>query len=320
MTLGSLRHRATLMPLVAVLSLVAGRARAQSGGASVELDQCPSELGAAVESALDVELSAASLDARRALADGTLRCALACDETGITAIVTRGVDRIEQRVESRGSGAPRRLAIALGELLEASSVPAPTADAPAVSPPSPAPPAPTPPERVPLRARLRLAGGVWLGGEPFVALGTLALGAEISPTPNVAIVLDASGALGAVSVTAARLDVRLLSAGLSLRLGGDVGPLWLGGGPALRGGAVLWTGTPHDPALGLGRDAIGGWLGVGAVAVAFVPLPDLPLRVGIEAEGGGIAVYSGALVLDALAQRIGGGWLELRIAADLTFE
>ena len=132
--------------------------------------------------------------------------------------------------------------------------------------------------------------------------------------------IGAAGTFGAADVAAGRLDVRLVSAGVSLRLGGELDALWLGGGPAVRGGVVLWSGAPADPTRAVGRETTGGWLGLGAVGAAFVRAGDTPLRVGLEAEGGGIAFHSEALVLGARGARIGAGWIEFRLALDLTFD
>jgi len=312
MKLGSLRT--VLLSLSTALGLFTGGARAQSLHATIALTDCPSELGVAVEAALDVELSMVDPEARRGLANGALRCALVCDESGTTAVVVHDGERTEQRILSDGPGHARRLAIALAELLDASSAVRLEIEVELELAPEPV----APPE--PLRVRLRLAGGGWLGGEPFSALGALELGVEIAPTSNVALVVGAAGALGAIDVEGGGLDVRLLSGAASLRFGGELGSFWVGGGPAARGGAVSWTGHPDDPTRAVGRDTTGGWLGVGVLVAAFVRLPELPLRIGLEAEGGGIAFSSGALVLGALAARIGGGWLEARLVVDLTFE
>jgi hypothetical protein len=83
---------------------------------------------------------------------------------------------------------------------------------------------------------------------------------------------------------------------------------------------VFWTGHPNDPSRATGRDLTGGWLGLGVVAAALLRLPELPVRIGLELEGGGIAFSSDALVYGALAARIGGGWLETRLVVDLTFD
>lgn len=319
MTMGPSSLRTALLSSLA-LWLITGIAEGQAR-AAIELTDCPGELGAAVEAALDVELSMTSPDAQRGLGDGTLRCALVCDASATTAVVFRGGDRLEQRVERDGAGLARRLAIALAELLDAASAaPAPTSEPePATTPePEPAPPDDTAAER--LEVRLRVAGGAWLGGEPLLALGTIELGVELAPISNVALVLGVAGTLGAIELEDVRLDVGLLSGSVSLRFGGEVGALWLGGGPALRGGVVRWVGTPDDATRAVGRELVGGWLGLGAVAAALLRLDDLPLRVGLEAEGGGIAFESGALVLGALGARIGGGWIELRAAIDLQIE
>ena len=321
-------HRLRGTALAIAIVLMAPLAHAQIERARVEVVDCPPELGEAVEGALDVELSMATEEARAALASGTLRCALLCDAAGTTAVVVRGDDRVEHRIDGSGPGLPRRLAIALAELLDASAAVASDAavapDAAAVPAPEP-PPAPVEPpssiepepEREGWVTRVRASGGLWLGGDPLLALGTLDVGVELAPTTNVALVIGAAGALGAIDVDAGRLDVRLVSAHASVRLGGEWGPVWLGGGPAVRGGAVLWTGTPTDPSRAVGRDTTGGWLGVGAIAVAWVRAGDTPLRVGIEAEGGGIAVHSEALVRGVRGARIGDGWLELRLAVDV---
>ena len=320
-------RRTTLLLLAATLSLHAGRVRAQARP-RIEPTDCPSGLDLATGSALDVELSNASPSARIALDEGALRCALVCDAAGVTAIVSRGDERVEQRIASLGPGLPRRLAIALAELIEASSTPdepvaadavetAEAIEASRVGEPADALEAPT---TDPFRARLRLAGGLWLGGEPLLFLGALDLGAELAFTPNVALVLGVGGALGGIDVGTAQIDVRLLSAAVSARLGADVGPLWLGGGVAARGGAVFWTGHSATPGGAVGRDLTGGWLGLGAVAVVLLRVGELPLRIGVEIEGGGVAVYSAALVLGAPGARIDGGWLEARLAADLTLE
>lgn len=83
---------------------------------------------------------------------------------------------------------------------------------------------------------------------------------------------------------------------------------------------MVWTGTPADPSRAGGRDTTGGWLGIGAVVAAMVSAADTPLRVGIEAEGGGIAFHSEALAHGARAAWIGGGWLEVRLAVDLAID
>jgi hypothetical protein len=83
---------------------------------------------------------------------------------------------------------------------------------------------------------------------------------------------------------------------------------------------VLWTGTPADPAHARGADLAGGWLGLGAVLHALVAIPDSPVRIGIEVEGGGIAVYSAAIVLDSVAARVDLGWLETRVVVDVAID
>lgn len=315
MKLGS--FGSALLSLSTTLWLFTGEVRAQTTHTAVALTNCPTELGTAVESALDVELSMVDPEARLGLADGTLRCALVCDVSGTTAVVVRGDERTEQHILRDGPGHARRLAIALAELLDASGAPPPEAAAVTPVVPEPTPEVNTPSE---LRIRARIAGGAWLGGEPFSALGAIELGVELAPTSSIAWVISAAGALGSIEIEAGRLDVRLLSVATSLRFGGEVDSFWLGGGPAVRGGAVLWTGHPDDPSRAIGRDTTGGWLGLGVVASAFVRVPELPLRIGLEVEGGGIAFSSGALVFGALAARIGGGWLETRLVVDLTFD
>ena len=317
---GSLSFRRTTpLFLAATLSLAAGHTRAQARP-RIELTDCPNGLDLATESALDVEISNASPEARLALDQGALRCSLACDGEGVTAVVSRGAVRLEQHIGSSGPGLPRRLAIALAELIEASSAPSEPVASEVASDTENAPELSAAPEADSLRARLRLAGGAWLGGQPLVALGALELGAELAFTPNVALVLGVEGAFGGLEASAAWIDVRLLSAAASVRFGGEVGPFWLGGGPAVRGGAVLWTGHPTASAGAVGRDLVGGWLGLGAVVVALVPVAELPLRFGLEIEGGGIAISSGALVLGMPAARIDGGWLEAHLVADIAFE
>lgn len=296
--------------------------RAQDHVVRVEGIACTDDVVAGVELALDVELSNASTEARQALADGSLRAELVCEGDAATARVVRGSEHVEQRVAVSGPAVARRVAITLAELIEASAVPS-ASPPPPPPPPSPPPPPPPPPPAEAadaLRARLRVAAGTWLGGEPFFALGTVELGAELAPTSNVAIVVAAAGAFGAVDVTGARLDLRMVSGAASVRFGGQVDAFWLGAGPAARGGAAIWTGTPSDPLHARGETTTGPWLGLGAVGAAFVRLGELPLRVGIELEGGGIAVYSGALVLGSVGARVGGGWLEARLALDFTFE
>jgi hypothetical protein len=298
----------TLLSVSTSLWLLTAEARAQTAQPTIALTNCPPALGTAVEAALDVELSMVSPTTRRAFTEGTLRCALVCDETGTTALVTQGDERTEQHIVHDGPGHARRLAIALAELLDASGAPPVEAPVAEVNPTSE------------LRIRARIALGAWLGGEPFSALGALELGVEIAPTSNLAWVIAAAGTLGSIEVDSGRLDVRLLSLATSLRFGGEVESFWLGGGPAVRGGAVFWTGHPNDPSRATGRDLTGGWLGLGAVATALLRLPELPVRIGLEIEGGGIAFSSGALVYGALAARIGGGWLETRLVVDLTFD
>ena len=309
---GSMSRSSIVLASFVVVSFFAAIAGAQPPSRGVTRSGCDDALGLAVESALVVELSDASGQARDAFAGGSVRSEIACDADGVTAIVVRAAARMEQRIEGGGPGVARRLAIALAELIEASVVPTEPVPPP-VDPPAPA-------SHEALVVRARASGGAWLGGEPLLALGTLDLGAELDPTSNVAIVLDGSGLLGAAAVEGARVDVRILGAGLSVRFGGDVDSFWLGAGPAMRGGAIFWSGTPTDAIGSVGHDVTGGWLGLGAVAAAFVRLADLPLRVGAEIEGGGVAYYSEALVFGARAQRIGGGWVELRLALDITFE
>jgi hypothetical protein len=301
---------------VALVCAITASARAQATG-RIALSDCPPELGPAVEAALSVELSTASEGVRRGVEDGTLRCALACDEAGTTATVSRGEEHVEQRIDGHGPGLARRLAIALAELSDAISTPLPAAIVPATPAAieEPAPPIPSDP----LRARLRAAAGAWIGGEPVLPLGGFELGVEVGIT-NVAFVAGFSGHFGAVALEDARIDVRILSLALSARFGGSIGPAWLGGGPALRGGLVLWTGVPDEGGPGVGRDALGGWIGVGAVVAALFRLGDLPLRAGLEIEGGGIPLYSEALVGGERAQRVGAGWLEVRGVLDLALE
>lgn len=307
----------TLLSVSTTLWLLTAEARAQTAQPTIALTNCPTALGTAVEAALDVELSMVDPATRRAFTEGTLRCALVCDETGTTAMVARGDERTEQHIVREGPGHARRLAIALAELLDASGAP-PVETAAEVLPVDPEP---TPVAEVsPLRIRARIAFGAWLGAEPFSALGAMELGVEIAPMSNLAWVIAAVGTLGSIEIDSGRLDVRLLSLATSLRFGGEVESFWLGGGPAVRGGAVFWTGHPNDPSRATGRDLIGGWLGLGAVATALIRLPELPVRIGLELEGGGIAFSSGALVFGALAARIGGGWLETRLVVDLTFD
>ena len=312
-------RRGAVVSLLALLlvSLLASSTSAQAPTVAIERTGCTDELGRAVEAALGVELSDASPEARRALADGSLRIAVQCDDAGATAWVLLGPRRLEQRIDDRGPGAARRLAIALGELLGAAALP--EAPAEPTEPRASAPDATVhPPDG--LRARLRASGGAWLGGVPLLALGTLDLGIELGPSPNVAIVVDASGALGSTPIEGARLDARLLGAAVSLRFGGDVGDFWLGAGPAMRGGAVFWTGVPTDVSAATGHTATGGWLGLGAVAAAFVRIGALPLRAGLEIEGGGVAYYADALAFGMRAQRIGDAWVELRVALDVVLE
>jgi hypothetical protein len=293
--------------------LVCATARAQEPS-FVSLAHCPPELAATVPSAIEVELSSASDDARSALTLGELRCELECTDANVRVAVIRGERRLDALVATSGASLPRRVAIVVAELVDAIA-------APDVSPPAPPivdDPAPSATVEV-LRARLRASGGAWVGGAPIVALGTFDLGIELAPSTNVAIVIDAAGAIGATSVPDARLDVRLVSAAASLRLGGNVDWLWIGGGPAARGGLVSWTGHAID-ATAVGADASGGWLGLGAVLAVFARIGSTPVRVGVELEGGGIAVYSGAVVLDVVAQQIGSGWLETRLAIDVALD
>lgn len=303
-----------------LLVLVPLVAQAQSTRAPVATSGCPAELASAMEPALDVELSNASADARSAIAEGALRPEIACSpDTVVVAVVRTDGERVEQRVAIEGPALARRLAMVVTELLEASSAPEEAESVSADATDEPIAPVPVAPAD-PLRVRLRLGVGAWIGGEPAIPLGALEIGVAIAPVRNVEIVAAAAGALGGTSVPNAHLDVRLLSAALSLRFGADVDVFWLGAGPAARGGAVLWTGTPADPARGRGGDLVGGWLAVGAVLVGLARVPSTPVRVGVELEGGGIAFSSGALVLGVLAQQIGGGWLEARAVFDLAFD
>lgn len=317
-TLGSIDKRLAALASLWLALAPAKAACAQQTATRVEVTGCVPDVAARVQPALDVELTNASADARRALDEGTLRCELICDGDLVTARVLRGSERVEQRIEGAGAGLARRVAIVLAELIEASSGPEPTDASLGQTPPDPPRPAPGPEPA--LRTRLRVAGGAWIGGEPLVVLGTIELGVELAPSRNVALVVGAAGTFGTVDVERARLDVRVVSAVASLRFGADVDALWLGGGPAVRGGAVVWTGTPSDPTHAMGETTVGGWLGLGAVGAAFVRLGTSPVRLGVEVEGGAIAIYSGATVLGTLAAQIGGGWLELRLAADVTFD
>ncbi len=305
------RRRDALVALL-VGSTLAGPAcaRAQEGQTLlVETSECAPDLGPAVTALLAVELSSES---RAEIDEARARCLLLCDATSATAVVARGEQRFEQRIDRGDVALARRLAIALAELVEASRAPllAPESGAPSAAADAPASES--------LAVRIRAGGGAWLGGEPLLALGGLELGVELAPTSNVAITLGAAGGLGAIDVAGGRLDARWIGGALSLRLGGALDLLWLGAGPALRGGLVSWTGHPDDATRAIGRDVLGAWCGVGVVAAAFVRLGALPVRVGVEIEGGGIAVSSEARALGASAARVGGGWLELRAVIDVT--
>lgn len=303
------------VPIFLSLALVSASARAQDV-VEVESTGCAPDLDAAVESALGVELSAASVTLLAALRDGSLRCELQCDDAGVIAgVVSADGQRLVQRVEGGDPSLPRRLALVLSELLDASLVveAAPAATSPETTE-AVVPPPVTSSDAVALR--LRAAGGAWLGGEPLLTLGAIEVGAEIDAGPNFAAVFDVGAALGGLDADVGRVDVRLLSAGVSIRFGGAVDAFWLGGGPAARGGAASWTGRPSDGGL-RGRDFTSGWLGVGAVGAAFVRLGPSPVRVGIEVEGGAIAVHSEVLALGEPIARVGNGWIEIRIALDV---
>jgi len=279
---------------------------------TLEVSGCEPELVRAVDAALAVELSMAGPETREALADGSLRCLLSCDASGAVAAVAHGSERLEQRVPRDEAGLSRRLAVALAELLSAAS-------ADQVEPPPPPPvERPLEPATAGLAVRLRVAGGVWFGGEPGLVLGGPELGVEVAPLPEVALVAGVSAAFGMLEVDAGRIDVRLLSGAASIRFGADLDAIHLGVGPAARGGAVLWSGHARDRSGGVGRDVLGGWLGVGLVAAVHLRLPELPLGFGLEVEGGGIAYSSSALAGGVLAASVSGGWIEARIVIDLT--
>lgn len=307
-------RRAALSSFLLLVTLARwpAHAAAQATSGAIAATDCDATLTATVDAALAVELSTASPEAREAFASGTLRAELVCGAEEVVAIVRRDDTRHEQRVARSARGLARRLALSLAEMLDAASTSPTRAPVPEAGPDA-APPAP--PAGVPVR--LRLGGGAWLGGEPLLAMGEAAIGVELAPVPVLAVVVDLAGSFGGVGVTAGSLDVRLASAGLSLRLGADLDVFRLSAGPALRGGAAFWTGHPRDPSRGTGQDLAAGWLGVGVVGAAHARLGELPLRLGLELEGGAVLYGSTALAYGEVAARIAGAWLEVRLVLDL---
>jgi hypothetical protein len=324
---GGRRDRVIAFPQrVAILATITCMASAATAQAPVSppiaVSGCATDLEPAVRAAVDVELSSASADAFVALAHDELRGELACSSTEVrVAVFGASGRRLDARVLIAGTALPRRIAMVIAELVDAIVAPEPEhAPEPAVvtdvEPVSP----PEPPPHDRFRLRVRGAGGAWIGGRPLLALGSVEAGVELAPIENVVIVADAAAAFGSASAPDAHVDVRVFSLAASVRFGGRIDWLWLGAGPAARGGPVWWSGSPTDPAHVAGNDLVGGWIGLGAVAVIFARLGSSPVRAGIEAEGGGIALYSGALALDALIEQIGGGWFEARLAIDVALE
>jgi hypothetical protein len=163
--------------------------------------------------------------------------------------------------------------------------------------------------------RFRVAAGVWVGGVPVVGLPALEVGVELAPTSNVALVIAASGAGSAIDFDGRAFDFGTFSGTVSLRMGADLGPIWLGGGPSLRGGVVMWP-RPRDVTRIVPQQDTAGWVGVGGVAVLFAALDDLPLRFGLELEGGALWVYAPEVAADP-SQRLGDGWIEARVVCDV---
>lgn len=283
---------ALLLWALAVLSL-GSSARAQS----TTLHGCPSELGPALADRLEVELSATSEEVRAALAEG--RVALELDCTGDAAVArSRGAEALEQRIEGAPLGELRRIALALVELAEAS-----------LAAPGSAP-LPPPTGR---RPWIALGGGVLVAGAPSIVAGSFGVALEVPLHDLVALVVGADGAVGRVPIPEGAIGVGAVSLGASVRFGGWLDVVALGGGPAVRGGGIVLSGEPGDAAA-RGTVHLGPWLGLGAAAGASVRLGASPIRLGLEVEAGGIVAGAGALVSGRLALRFADFWFDGRMS------
>ncbi len=285
---------------------------------SLHIENCDATFDDAVRGALEVELIGIGSSMRDALESGRVRSRLRCEPDVIT-IRVEDRDTEQVIVELIGiaePALPRRVALTLSEIYAALASVARTAPRSTRAEPSADLADPVALDTLASRDpfELRVLGGLWIGGEPLLLLGSVELGASWPLEHFAKLMMGLGGAFGSVSIAAGALDVRVLSCGVSLRFGGNIGGLELGVGPAVRGGVVFWTGHPRDSAVAVGRDTWGPWLGLGGAAGAMVRIDGTPVRIGLDLEGGAIAVSHGATAEGVLAARLGSGWIDVRLA------
>lgn len=280
-----------------------GSARAER--VTVEVEGCQSLLRPGeLEDALGVELRDAEQNVRDYISRSRPRARIHCGEGEITVevVASDGV-ALRESVQSLRLGLTRFVAIAIAESLAArASLPPPkplvaVAAGPVVVglPAAALDPSPR------LAAWMSLTGWFWRGGKPAWWGGGGDLAIDLLLRSLITLHLDVALSDGVVTVDPGRIQARIPSVGLGVRLGH--GRRWFraDAGGSFRGGAVLWTGQPDSTDIG-GRSAVVPWLGAEG---ALILSADLSSRVRLRLQttlGGPIASASA----DGLGMQLAG--------------
>jgi len=260
---------------------------ATCGAQSALLDpSCEGIVG--FDAALSVELVDRDSELGAIRTREQLVVSLECDETSVTVRVSDATSErfVGQRVERAERGLVRQLAIVTAELLAAL--------ASQLEQPSSAVEETLPVERR-LPIALRLTGSVVGSGTPLTVFGGGALGVELEPLEVLRLVVELGAAHTSTSTALGNIETTTFALALSVRFGAQLGAVWLGLGPLVRGGAVFFAGEPSSGGI-TARQAVLPWLAVGAVAVMAVAIEGSPLSIELDLEGGGLPLTAIALV------------------------